>query len=244
MSYPYGQAITYWFYPLIDDASPSTLLTSQTPAIYVFTTQPSRSVAAAGTGAAQSVTSWTWDAEKKGWYFTITAIDDPDTSAVDSSRTYWIAINFRLETSAQIQTHLRELPLRRVSGHDKAVGTTHDTLRSYYPQVDAYSTDPQRTASISQAIEDVKARLKNAGYQWARLHRADRLTYIVAHRALAILMLGQAQQANDKFFVKYQEFKGLFQTSFDALQLEYDSNDDGTPDTTTTASSEVLWVVR
>lgn len=75
MTFPFGQDITYWFYPLVDDAALSTgFPTSQTPAIYVYDNEPGRSQAAAGSGSPlQSITSWTWDAAKRGWSFTITA---------------------------------------------------------------------------------------------------------------------------------------------------------------------------
>jgi len=38
MGYPFGQNITYWFYPLLDNdtANIPTAVQAQTPAIYVF----------------------------------------------------------------------------------------------------------------------------------------------------------------------------------------------------------------
>ena len=80
MGYPFGQNITYWFYPLLDNdtASIPAAVTSQTPAIRIFDeSAPSRSDALSGSGSLQSITAWVWYPSKKAWSFTIPAVADP-----------------------------------------------------------------------------------------------------------------------------------------------------------------------
>lgn len=244
MTHPFGKAFTRWYYPLINDTTPDSVLTSQTPAIYVFTTQPSRAAAAAGTGASQTIASWTWDEGKRGWYYTIAAINDPDTTSTETVYTYWEAVNFRLEAAAQIQTDIRALEMERVIGHSQAVLVTDDVLRGYFPQLDSCSTESQRLALINLAVEDVKSKLQAKGYEWARVTRADRLTIAISYKVLYMIMLVQIQAGNDKYAVKYNEFKSIFENTVDGLTLEYDSNKDGQADTNIKASSELLMVVR
>lgn len=244
MIHPFGKDFTRYYYPLVDDATPESLLTSQTPAIYIFDTQPGRNSAASGSGAVQTIADWTWDEGAKGWSYTVSAINDPDTTSSEVIRTYWEAVNFRLQASKQIQTDVRAFSLQRVTGHATSVGVNDDLLRSYFPQLDSCSTESQRSAYITLAIEDVKARLKSKGYEWARVARPDRLNIAIAYKVLYMIMLVQLQSGNDKYAVKYEEFKSIFTNTLDGLILEYDSNKDGEPDSNVKATNDFIWLVR
>lgn len=230
MGYPFGQNITYWFYPLLDNdmASIPAAVQAQTPAIYIFDESvPSRADAASGYNAIQTVSTWAWNTQKKAWSFTISAINDPDLSSNIPTRVYWVAINFVLQSGGQNQTVIKPLQLERVVGHDKVVSVTEEDLRRYFPQIDAYSSDIQRRAFISQATEEVKASLRIKGYEWAKVTRADRLDLCVIYKALAMIMLGQVQEPGDKFSIKYQEYKSGFQASLDSLKFEYQEMEGG-----------------
>lgn len=231
MGYPFGQNITYWFYPLLDNdtASVPAGVQAQTPAIYVFGDDgaPSRSNAISGSGSLQTVSSWTWSASKKAWSFTISALVDPDPVSNIPTRTYWVAINFILQVAGQTQTIIKPLQLERVVGHDRVVSVTEENLRTYFPQVDAYSSDVQRKAYISQATEEIKGELRSKGYEWAKITRADRLDLCVTYKALSLIMLGQIQESGDKFSIKYQEYKANFQANLDSLKVEYQQMEGG-----------------
>jgi hypothetical protein len=230
MGYPFGQNITYWFYPLLDNdtANIPTAVQAQTPAIYVFDESvPSRSDAASGANSLQTISSWTWSAQKKAWSFTVPAISDPHPDSNIPVRVYWIALNFILQTSGQIQTAIKPLQLERVVGHDRVVSVGEEDLRAYFPQIDAYSSDVQRKAFISQAIEEIKGELRVKGYEWAKITRADRLDLCVIYKALAMVMLGQIQEPSDKFSIKYQEYKAGFQSNLDSLKFEYQQMEGG-----------------
>jgi len=234
MGYPFGQNITYWFYPLLDNdtADIPTAVQSQTPSIYVFGENvPNRSDAASGAGSLQTISSWTWSSSKKAWSFTIPAVLDPHPDSNIPTRTYWIAVNFILQGSGQTQTAIKPLQLERVVGHDRVVSVTEDDLRAYFPQIDAYSSDVQRKAFISQAIEEIKGELRVKGYEWAKITRADRLNLCVTYKALAMIMLGQVQEPSDKFSIKYQEYKAGFQANLDSLKFEYQQMEGGTIET-------------
>lgn len=234
MGYPFGQNITYWFYPLLDNdtASIPTAVTSQSPTIYVFDeSAPSRSNALSGAGSLQTVNTWVWSTSKKAWSFTILAIPDPEPSSNIPSRVYWVAINFILQSAGQVQTVIKPLQLERVVGHDKVVSVTEENLRTYFPQVDAYSSDVQRKAYISQAVEEVRGELRAKGYEWAKITRADRLDLCVTYKALSLIMLGQIQEPGDKFSIKYAEYKSNFQANLDSLKVEYQQMEAGTIET-------------
>lgn len=244
MSQAFGKSFSRWYYPLVDDTLPEGLLTAQAPAIHIFTTQPSRGQAQSGSGSFQTVTAWDWDSARNGWIYTVAVIDDPDPASSQDTRVYWEAINFRLQSAAQIQTDIRSLEMSRVSGQSFAVGVTDEMLRQYYPQLDSCSNSTQRYHQTILAIEDVKSRLKAKGYEWARVARPDRLTIAVAYRVLYMIMLVQIQAGNDKYAIKYAEFKAIFDATIDSLSLEYDSNNDGLPDTQINASVGTAFLIR
>lgn len=245
MGYPFGQNITYWFYPLLDDdaATIPAAVQAQTPSIYVFDESiPNRSDAASGANSLQAITSWTWSGQKKAWSFAVPAISDPHPDSNITTRVYWIAINFVLQSGGQVQTTIKPLQLERVVGHDKVVSVTEDDLRAYFPQIDAYSSDVQRKAFISQAIEEIKGELRAKGYEWAKITRADRLDLCVIYKALAMVMLGQIQEPSDKFSIKYQEYKAGFQSNLDSLKFEYQQMEGGIIETGRGTSS--MFIVR
>ena len=107
------------------------------------------------------------------------------------------------------------------------VSVTEENLRAYFPQVDAYSSDVQRKAYISQAIEEIKGELRSKGYEWAKITRADRLDLCVTYKALSLIMLGQIQESSDKFSIKFQEYKSNFRANLDSLKVEYQQMEAG-----------------
>lgn len=223
MSYVFGQNITYWFYPLNEDsgASVPSGVQGQTPAIYVFDKSPTRDEASTGTNSLSTISSWTWNSTKNGWSFTVPAIDDPAPTSNIDVRTYYVAINFILESGEQTQTFIQPLIISRVAGHDKAVTISTTELETYLPQVTAYTSLPQRNAYILQAIEEVKGKLRDKGYEWARITRPDRLDMCVIYKTLAMIMLGQIQDSGDKFSIKYSEYKDNFESALENLKFEY-----------------------
>jgi hypothetical protein len=243
MGYPFGQNITYWFYPLLDNenAVVPAAVQSQSPSVYIFEENPpSRANAASGSGSVQTISSWTWSTQKRAWSFTVAAIPDPDPASNIQTRTYWIGLNFVLQSAGQIQTVIKPLQLERVAGHDKVVSVTEENLRTYFPQVDAYSSDVQRKAYISQATEEIKGELRAKGYEWAKITRADRLDLCVTYKALSLIMLGQIQEPGDKFSIKYQEYKANFQSNLDSLKFEYQQMEAGTIGNATGASVIII----
>ena len=233
MSYPYGRAFTAHFYPLIDDAAYVPSLTAgNLVSAYLFATNPGLANAATGAGALPvSITGWTWDVGLGAFALDIPAIDDPDpTSTYYTERPFFLAVNWRLELSQQVQTTVQALTLERPKGHGTALVVTAVDLEDYYPDIAAYATPAQIVSTVAQATDDVRTRLAVMGYRWAGLTRPDRLKQVVVLRALAIVMLAQAQASGDKFFGKYAEYKAMYLEALEGLRVEYDASGDGVPD--------------
>lgn len=241
MGYPFGSDFTYRFAPLVDNESPDPLLTAQAPAIYVFRTMPDRTAAAAGTGAIATVTTWAWDAERRSWSFTVPAISDPNPTSTDGTEDFYLAVNFRLQAGAQLQTVVQLLQLERVAAQSgRPLEVSENDLRDLYPHIDSYSTATQRDKYAAQAVLHVRDKLDRQGFEWARLHQPSELKQAVVLKALSMLLFVASQEANDKHWLKHQYFEKEFQLTLDGLKLAVDSSGDGIPDATTSGMGTVL----
>lgn len=242
MTFPFGRSFTCHHYPLIDNEAETGLDATQSPTIYVFDEQPSRSAAAAGTGAIATIESWEWDSDRSAFEFTVPALDDPEPESATEFWTYFLGINYRLQASEQIQTVVQPLPMERVKGQARGLYVSVEDLQKQYAQIEAVSTEIQRLEAIQQATRDVKTDLSQKGFDWWRIHNADDLRDVVALRAIVRFMLNQAQSGSDKFAFKYTEYKALYEGQVSGMKLEYDSNGDNVPDTATEPSSTVYFI--
>ena len=239
MGYPFGQNFTYNFYPLVDE-KPAAGIPTQTPSIYLFTVKPSRDDAQNGTGAIQTIS--TWEAHGAGYRFTVSAINDPDTDSDSDKYIYWIAVNFVLKTAGQVQTVIRQLDMQRVSGHHKTITVTCEDVKSYQPSVVAYASDPELQTHILLATEEIKAKLLNKGYEWARIWRTDVLNLVVVTRALALVMFSQIQQLGDKFEVKFKEYDKISADLLASVQFETTNLQKTEPIKAEKATTEIMFI--
>lgn len=228
MGYPFGQDFTYSFYPLVDNDA-ALLIPSQSPAIYVFTDSnvPTRTTAAAGTGATQTITTWTQ--RGLGFDFTVTALTDPDTTSTLDRRTYWLGINFILKTAGQTQTLIRALEMERVSGHHKQISVTTTDILNYFPEATAYVSEQTILAFIANAKEEIKARLTNNKFEWAQIWRPDRLNISTIYKTLMSIGSSQRKIVGDNFDRNYEEWKLIFESTINSIKLEYDTFREGQP---------------
>lgn len=239
MGYPLGQNFTYLFFPLVDDR-PAIGIPTQTPAIYVFTTKPSRDDAQNGTGAVQTISSWT--ARGAGYQISVTAINDPDPDSDQDRYEYFIAINFVLKTAGQTQTVIRQLDLERVSGHHKSISVSFEDLKNYQPSIEAYASDAELETHIALAVEEVKAKLLTRGYEWARIWRTDVLNMVVTMRSLALVMFSQIQQLGDKFELKFKEYDRIASDLLASVKFETTNLQKNEPVKTEIATTEILFI--
>lgn len=227
MAFAWGKDISYTFYPLVDDEPISII--SQTPAIYVFTdSKPTYAQAAAGTGNIQAITTWTETATFSRT-FTIDGIDDPEPTNEAVERVYWLAINFRIDTSEQIQTVLKALPMNRVHGHGNKVDVDHEDIKNVFHTALSYVDGPRLTRLIEDSEIQIKTILQSRGYRWAYFSRMDRLELLIRYRVVMTILLNEIQQGNDKFNIKYTEIKSVYESLYQGLKLEYETDLHGQP---------------
>lgn len=232
--YLFGQNLVFEFFPLAYDSSltASQLTNMSLVNAYVFTDQAKPGGVAAsqaGTGAFQGpITSWT--AGNGGFTLALSAINDPSPQLYLSRYIYWVAVNFRLDAGAQIQTVLAPLELWRVDASFTRIGTDDATLEQFFPSIDSLYTQAQQLSAISAAILAIRARVKAQGFDWARIYRLDRLNLIVAYKALQILFVGQTTGSGSRFPDLVEYYSNELEASLRSLMLEYKNDVDRAPE--------------
>lgn len=236
MPFLFGKAITYTFYPVQEKDYVSLTGVTDNPAIYVYkdTGKPMRAEAAAGTDNGHlvgvAITSWSATADGNGKSFTIPAITDPEPDGATETRTYWLAINFKLVNSGSTQTIIRALPLQRVSAHHKAISTAAADLEAIYPTIDDHASSTAQTAAITTATTAAKLYLEALGFDWAEIWRPDFLSTAISYKALSLLMLAEIADTGDKWELLAKTYEGIYKGLIDGLKLEYIAQPANAPD--------------
>lgn len=235
MSYAYGKAISYTLYAVQETDFVSLASVTTAPAIYVYkdTARPSREDGAAGTDngglVGTAIVSWAASSDGNGKTFTIPAISDPDPNSTINERTYWLAINFYLQDSAQKQTIVRALPMRRIDAHHKAVGTSASDLEAVYANIDTYASSGAQTSAITAATTAAKIYLESMGFEWAEIWRPDLLNTAICYKALSLIMIGNVAETGDRWELLSRTYDGVYKTTIDGLKLEFVAQPDSSP---------------
>lgn len=218
----FGGDFTFPYYPHVggDAFDPP----SQTPTIYVFDAAPDPTAARNGTGAIETISSWT---EGTANYrpFTVSAIADPDDGT--KSKKYWVAINYVPVTGGSSTVDVLQFILQTPDGQTAEVTPTaaemkqRDTTLATY-----YSTDSDIDNYVSNAETKLKAFLSNQGYHWTRIENPEDLKESVIYWALTDMMVAQINEEGDRFSIKAESYKELMMTLRNQLRLEYDANND------------------
>lgn len=231
MAYTFGKNITFPFYPRDADGeviSPSV----DNPSIFVFSEQPSREEAAAGSGSyvvGSEITSWSNSGN--AYNITIPAIADPEPNSTEHTRIYYLGVNYTIETGGNTVTNILSFKVSRALGYDNELSVTAADLEVYFNKVDSYNSDSEQNSLVNESIERVKADLRAKGYEWARIHRIERLRLCVIDKTIYFIALSQIADDEDfGFRTMMDEAKDNYRSSLEELRLEYDKNQDGVED--------------
>lgn len=227
--YNFGKTITRKFYPKENDIPLS--IPSQAAEIYLFENRPTWEAARAGTGALQTLSTWTQSGVSPyPQEYSFTPVDDPEPTQNLLSRSYWEAINFVAELTEQKQTVIREFTLERPRGNEDTPETTVDDVKEVFPAINSYLTDAQIEGFLSVAEASLKDNLLGRGVRWSRVAALSNTRLAIAYKALALSSLSQIKESGDRHAIRYTEFNKLYETTMLAVPLEVDQDDDGKAD--------------
>lgn len=241
--YIFGKDIEYSLFAYEDGVAIASI-PAQSYTAYIFTdqNQPSREEAIAGTGALATINAT--HTSGGTLTFTIPAISDPNPNAVTQTYSYWVAVNFVLKTAGQTQTIVRDLRISRASAQDRAIGVTTSKIVSIYPEIYSYLNQAQVEAMISISQENLVNDLRNKGFEWAKIYRADQLFTTLLFKSLEMIYLSQVNRQGDKFLVLAESAKESYMKAINNLQLSFDESQTGQETSKVNAGGGVFFGVR
>lgn len=231
-AYIFGRDFTLTFYPK-DTEGNAVAPSGDSPSIYIYSERPSRDTVINEDGSTSSIVGseiTAWSGSGTGREISVTAIQDPDQDGPINTRDYYLGVRFTLKSSGQQQASIVPFEVSRALGYDVELSVTASDIEKYFPDVDSWVSDSQQNAFATEAIEEVKAELRDSGYEWALIRRPDRLRLVVIHKVLTRIALSQRASGDDGFLALYEESKSTAIAMLSSLSLEYDSSGDGEAD--------------
>lgn len=200
------------------------------PVIYIFRDKPDRSSAIAGTGAIQTISSWSAGSIADSKAISVSAITDPHISDVQTDKVYYAAVKYTLVASGQVQTDIIPFTIGRASGTPDNFNISVTLIKEIYPAISNYLTDSQIDDKLDQTIDEVRLELEAKGHKWDKILRKDLLYLPIAYRTIANCSLSQIVEQDDKFDYRYNLFMKLYLEYLQNLTLAEDNNNDGEAD--------------
>jgi hypothetical protein len=226
----FGESFTYEFYVRdgkggFEDLSSVT----DTPTIYIFKDLPSRTDAINGTGAIQTISSWSDAILNGGKTFTVATISDPDPNSSKDNYEYFIAVNYVLVNSGDVQTDIRLLPMVRARATHAPVSTSQEDLQKIYSRVDDISSSSDQTFKIEQSKQDIKNYLDAKGFNWSEVWEPVHLNNAIAYGALELIMLDNMRDTGDAYASRAVLYGDKSKEILKGLRLSYKNSEDTAP---------------
>ena len=226
----FGKDISRVLFPLEDNEPLN--LPSQAPELYLFSSKPNLTDAAAGTGSVQTKTYWSHDENSPfPRSYTSDAIDNPSPTSQASALTYWEALNFRAQATEQIQTILRSLVLEKVEELDSIPGASVQDLKDAYPAISNYLTDAQLEGLLSDALEEFKIDLEGRGIEYNKIYSLYKTRLALAYKAISLSAFTQIRERDDKHNLRFEIYDNKYTTILKLIKIRVDTDGDGQPDT-------------
>lgn len=237
MTYKFGSDFTAHYH--YDDGHTDFAPSSDAPAIYLFANKPDWTIARAGTGALQTITSWT-GGHSGSKDIEISAITDPDPTGGDVERRYWLAINYTNEVGGDVITDIQELTLTRPKGRIEKKEATISEIKKFFPEIVSYVTDDQLTDFVAIAKEQVKADFLKKGYELNRIVNNDAFYLAIAYKVISLSSHAEFREAGDRMYVRYEDYRDMYNEYIKDLKIEYDIDADGDVDVVAEAFMPLL----
>jgi hypothetical protein len=243
--YNFGESFVYNFY-VRDGKGGFEDLSSVTdaPSIYIYDSLPSRTDARAGTGALQSVSSWTDANENGGKTFTIASISDPDATDAKDSYEYYIAVNYKLVDSGDVLTDIRLLPMVRARATHAPITTNEVDLQRIYSKVDSISSSADQLNKIQQAKNDIRVYLDSKGYDWAEVWEPVQLNDAIAYRALHLIMIDNMRDTDDAYATRSILYSDQSDNILKGVRLKFKDSSETTPTAEDKNISSFISIIR
>lgn len=199
------------------------------PTIAVYSQAPSETDAAACTGTykvGSTISTWadanTRPNTKK---ISIPAVDDPMT--LTGIQDYYLAINYYLQSSEQVQSIIVPFNMKRVSGTISAPEVDPIDIKKFYPTVGHRVDDVTLDDFIDVAIDEIKGDLEKRNVRWDQVVNQNILFRSIVLKAAALSAYSEFTVKGDQQYTRWEDYTRQYTAEIDGAKLKVDTNQDG-----------------
>jgi hypothetical protein len=214
-----------------------------TPTIYLFRDMPGRDAARAGTGALQTVSTWSIDSEIPNTKsFTVAAFTDPEIASTTDGHEYFLAINYTIKAAAEVQTDVKRLFVTRAGGSLTSHGVDLEAVIAAYPTLASYLTNDDIEDQIQLAIDEIAAVIMPV--DWDKVTNKDQLYFPILCKAIANSCLSEFVEEGDRFSKRYEIFEKKYADYMANFVVKADSDVSGDSDDTKLVTQDFVLSYR
>lgn len=232
VNHVFGKTISFRYFPLAGDED-MTLHSLSSARLYAD--EPSDAQRAnTASGHLQEVTSWTLtNPEGSGpayYLITFAALEDPDVNSSEEYELYFVALNFKAESTGPVVQDDEQLQIWRIDGLTSKIDVTAQDVIEIESRLEPYLGQLAIEAKIDLAIEDVLSRLEGRGYAKRRLVNLYKLRLAVKMLACAFCCFDLAGEGNQFWADKGERWLEMSEEHFNIAKVGLDAVGDDRPD--------------
>lgn len=241
--YYFGKDLKVFFaYQL--DSIPS----ADSPSICVFSEKPTRDEAQACAGiykVGSTITSWA-DSKTRpnNKLIAITAISDPDPDSDTIEDEYYLAINYTLKASGQVQTIIRPFIINRVTAQISAPNVNPKDIKRLLPIIGKRIDDVILDDFIDVACMLIKAELSKRGYKWEQVTNQSDLHLPILYKAASLAEHSEFKNETDEHYVRARDYQTEYDNLISNLVIKVDTNQDGQAEAATSKNTTILFNMK
>lgn len=233
--YLFGQDLTVNFYPLKDNKKLTqadfATVTMQDSYLFAYNARPTKAAAAAGTGALVTLTAASWSANSAyGFSYSLDAINDPDQASSIYRRVYYLAVNFKLDSSEQTQTVIEPMIFMRSSAELESITVSAEDLKQRFPKLGSYISDAELNDIIEDAIVELKLDLQGQEMPYKGIVQPDALEQAVAYKAIELASDTLIRDTDDRHDKRRERYEQKYKNALKLVPIDIDTDEDGEPD--------------
>lgn len=238
----FGKQIDFRFIPLAEDEEQSAF---ELVSARIFSDEPTETQqdTPATLGFIQAVTTWT-NLNPNEYQILFDDIADPDPHSYEEYETYFVTVNYRLESGGATIFTTEQIFIWRADGLTSRISVTPDDIYAHESKIEDLAPSPvwvqnKITAAI-QAIDDKLA--ASQGVKKRFTFNREALNRVVTLLAVALCCRDLAGEGNQFWWEKYREYKAEHETALAVAQLGVDIQQDNrpTPDETLFSGGVIL----
>lgn len=227
MSHVFGKSIDFRFFPIAKDEAISAYSLSSAR---IYSSYPSEGqISNTLTGHIEEVTTWTNIAENE-FEISFAALDDSSPYNNEDYESYYVVINYRLESGGDIVHDVETIHVYRPDSFTDSITTIPEDVYKLERRIkEIIDNDIEEQDYIETAKEEIKSKLQAKGYSLRKIFNWQKLNLACARLACALTCNSLASEGSQFWAQKAGFWQSSFEQMFNAAVVGYDLEGSDTP---------------